>query len=81
MMYYGHGMGPGWSLIVFAVTLPALLLAAGLLAAQVRRGPEERPAASRAVEAELVLSDRFARGEIDTEEYEQRLRTLRAAHR
>ena len=31
--------------------------------------------------SERTLADRFAHGEIDTEEYEQRLRTLRAARR
>jgi uncharacterized membrane protein len=43
------------------------------------------PACSRSTtprplpDAERVLADRFARGEIDTGEYEQRLHTLRGA--
>jgi putative membrane protein len=76
MMYHGYGMGAGWSLILFAVALPALLLAIGLIIAQFQR-------ASRPTEpdAERVLADRLARGEIEPEEYEQRLRTLRATRR
>jgi putative membrane protein len=79
MMYYGHGMGAGWLLMVFAIVLPTLAIAAGLIAVPLWRGSARPPAAGRAPEAELLLGDRFARGEIDAEEYEQRLRTLRAA--
>ncbi|MCU7724880.1 SHOCT domain-containing protein [Actinoplanes sp. KI2] len=76
MMYHGYGMDAGWSLILFAVLLPALLLGVGLVVAQFQRAPH-------AVEpdAERVLADRLARGEIDAEDYEQRLRTLRATRR
>ena len=80
-MYYGHGMGVGWSLLVFAIVLPALLIVAGLIAVQFRRNPAGPPASDPVPDAERVLADRFARGEIETEDYEQRLRTLRAAHR
>ncbi|MEU8609469.1 hypothetical protein AB0C29_15855 [Actinoplanes sp. NPDC048791] len=69
-MMYGNGMGAGWTLMIFAVVLPALLLTAGLIAAQLWRHPAER-----------LLAARFARGEIQTEEYEQRLHTLRAGSR
>jgi putative membrane protein len=80
MMYYGHAMGAGWILIVFAVALPALLLAAGLVITQLRRIPVEPslPVGPTWRGAEQILADRFARGEIDAEEYERRLRTLRA---
>jgi putative membrane protein len=80
MMYYGHGMGAGWTLIIFAVALPALLLAAGLVIAQLRRVPGEPPLPVGPTwrGAEHILADRFARGEIDAEEYERRLRMLRA---
>jgi putative membrane protein len=83
MMYYGHGMGAGWTLIVFAVLLPVLLLAGGLLIAQLLREPARPPGAPAEPlgAAEQVLADRLARGEIETEEYEQRLRTLRAGRR
>jgi len=76
MMYHGYGMGAGWSLIVFAVLLPMLLLGLGLIVAQFQRAPHApEPGAER------VLADRLARGEIEPEEYEQRLRTLRATRR
>ncbi|GAA2607574.1 SHOCT domain-containing protein [Paractinoplanes durhamensis] len=79
MMYHGSGMGVGWSLIGFAIVLPTLFLLAGLVVAQFhwgQGGPE-----SPAPDAERVLAGRFARGEIDQEDYEQRLRTLRAGRR
>src|SRR5512139_3930041 len=41
------------------------------------RGREAGPASR--TRAEEVLAERYARGEIDTEEYERRLATLRAA--
>jgi len=77
MMYYGHGMGAGWIAIALMVMVPALILAIVLLLAQTRQAPDS-PVASPPRDAERVLTDRFAHGEIDAEEYEQRLRTLRA---
>ena len=80
MMYPGHGMGPGWSLIVFAVVLPTLLLAIGFLIAGMRReSPVAPPPPGALPGPERVLAQRLARGEIGTEEYEQRLHVLRAA--
>ena len=76
MMYHGYGMGAGWSMILFAVALPFLLIGIGLVVAEFRRAPGMPEA-----DAERVLADRLARGEIETEEYEQRLRTLRATRR
>jgi len=83
MMFYPHGFGMGWSMIVFAVALPALIVAAVLILVQYRRAPENPPAAAPdpIPDAERTLADRFARGEIDTAEYEERVRTLRAARR
>jgi putative membrane protein len=79
MMYHGSGMGFGWSIIFFALVLPALFLVAGLLFGHFHRfaGTHEPPAA----DAERVLADRFARGEIDQEDYELRLRALRTPRR
>jgi putative membrane protein len=81
MMFYGHGMGMGWGLMGFVVVLPILLIAAGLLLVQLRRTPGTPAGPDPVPDAERVLADRFAHGEIDSEEYEQRLRTLRAARR
>lgn len=79
MMSHGYGMGIGWFLVVIAIVLPALLLAAGLLVAQFQRSPGAT--APQEPEAERVLADRLARGEIGAEEFEQRVRALRAARR
>lgn len=81
MMFYPHGLGMGWSMIVLVVALPALIVAAVLMLVQFRR-PTANPSAPDPIpDAERTLADRFARGEIATEEYEERLRTLRAARR
>ncbi|GIF16360.1 SHOCT domain-containing protein [Actinoplanes teichomyceticus] len=73
-MMYDHphltASGSAWLLVVLA-----LLLVSALVAAVIRRP------AHRDHGAEKVLADRFARGEIDAEEYEQCLHTLRAAGR
>jgi len=86
MMYYGNGMGAGgWilmSLLGFGV-LVVLILAVGTAVRQATGLRQIGPAAAgpKTAEAERVLADRFAHGDIDAEEYEQRLHTLRAAGR
>lgn len=72
---------PGWSLIVFAVVLPTLLLAMGFLIAAIQRAPSEPPRTDPISGPGQVLAERLARGEIDTEEYEQRMHVLHAARR
>jgi putative membrane protein len=82
MMWYGDGMG-GWGfalMIVSAVVFWGVLIAGGIAlfrylnrtAVNVGSG-ETRPA------PEQVLAERFARGEVDEEEYRRRLDTLRDA--
>ncbi|MEU7909207.1 SHOCT domain-containing protein [Actinoplanes sp. NPDC049118] len=78
MMYHGYGMGMGWALIAFAVVVPTLLGALWLLITQLQRSPEVPAASDPLPGAERILADRLARGEIDTDEYAQRLRALRA---
>jgi putative membrane protein len=77
MMYNGHGMGIAWTLMIVAVVLPVLLIAVALVVTQLRREPDQ-PSSAAVPPAERVLADRFARGEIDSDEYEHRLHTLRA---
>ncbi|RZU54619.1 hypothetical protein EV385_6570 [Krasilnikovia cinnamomea] len=84
MMYYG-GMGPwGWLMMVFStLTLLVLFGAAVVLAVRAfGRSPAQPPGdGSTTAAAERTLADRLAVGEIDTDEYEQRLRVLhRGAH-
>jgi len=80
MMYYGPGMGGGgWFFMWFiALAFVALTVAAVIAAIRPLTRPHAQLPASPAP-AEQLLTDRFVRGDIDSEEYEQRLQTLRAA--
>ena len=77
MMYHGQGMGIGWMFVLFGIVLLVLSLIAGLALIQFQR-PGAEGHASRP-DAERTLADRLARGEIEVEDYEQRLRALHAA--
>lgn len=82
----GWGMGGGWGLLFGVLLLAGLVLLIVLLVRAFgggfRRdrnaplpsgsaGPESGP-----VRARQILQERYARGEIDTEEYQDRLRNL-----
>jgi putative membrane protein len=78
-----YGMGPGWvgwmmMTATTMATLALLALAAFVLYRGSRRdtGPATRPV----VDPESVLDERFARGEIDVDEYTKRRDALREAH-
>ncbi|MEV8510468.1 SHOCT domain-containing protein [Actinoplanes sp. NPDC051475] len=82
MMYYGSGMGAGgWILMVLIVALLATLLVVVLARPLLDRDTAPPAPRDSAEDAERVLADRLARGDIDTEEYEQRLHALRASRR
>lgn len=71
MMDGGFGFGiPGLGMILFwgAIILPVVLLAGSLS----RTGRERRQKSARD-----ILDERYARGEIDREEYEEKKRVLR----
>ena len=84
MMWYGDDMS-GWGYVVMAISMVLFwgLVIAGIvvLVRYVTRTQEPRGGrpADRSPSAEQVLAERFARGEIDEEEYRRRLETLRAA--
>jgi len=61
-----------WGLVIAGIVVLVRYLARS---EQPRGGPPADPAPS----PEQVLAERFARGEIDEEEYHRRLETLRAA--
>ena len=85
MMYgYGSGIG-GWGYALMAIGMVlfwgALIYGIVALARYARRdGPRGyEPAGPSAPEPERLLAERFARGEIDEDDYRQRLTSLRAA--
>ena len=71
-MHWGD-MGWGWGAVLVGTIFMVLLLAgiAAVIIVALRR-----PTASRS-SAEQILAERFARGEIDKEEYQQRRQMLR----
>lgn len=80
-MGYGMGMGWGWlfGLLVLVGVILLAVLAVRAFGGGITRGaggassPAQSPGRSRARE---VLDERYARGEITTEEYRERLQTL-----
>lgn len=83
MFWYGNGMsGWGYALMTVSLVLFWGLVILGVVAlirylARPSR-PSEGVAAPRAT-PEQLLAERFARGEIDDEEYRSRLATLRSS--
>lgn len=83
MMWWGdNGMG-GWGFALMGLTtvvfwgllITAIVLAARHLGRTAGAGPVSPPPT-----AEELLAQRYARGEIDTDEYRSRLDTLRGRH-
>lgn len=79
MWWYGPGMS-GWGYALMAVgtiLFWALLILAGIaLARYLRTGTERTPQMRQHPTPDQLLAERFARGEIDEQEYRQRLDTL-----
>jgi len=86
MFWYGPGMGWGyglmtgsfflfWGLVIVAV----VLLVRHFGRSGQRPGPPPGPPSPPGSTAEQLLAERFARGEIDDEEFHRRLTTLREA--
>jgi putative membrane protein len=82
MMYWGSGIG-GWGMLLMTVSTLLFwgLLIAGIIAL-VRYTGHSRPQSGSAIDKtanpERILAERFARGEIDQDEYTQRLQVLRS---
>jgi putative membrane protein len=79
MMYWGNGMG-GWSM---ALMIVSNLLFWGLVIAGVvalvrytSRGPHPAAPFEQRPTPQQLLAERFARGEIDEDEYTRRLQVL-----
>lgn len=87
MMYgdewmWGSGMGwGGWALMsIMMVLVWALVIAGIVLAVRYLSGPRQSVGRSRSsaqTSAEDLLAERFARGEIDEDEYRRRASLLR----
>jgi putative membrane protein len=76
MHWYNHGMnGWGYGFMLFdGLIFWVLLVAGGVLLYRVLRRDERR---GQTDPAERTLAERYARGDIDDEEYRRRLDTLR----
>ena len=77
MWWFHHGTG-GWGFLAMAVLwigFWALVVTAAVLIVRnlVRAGPDDRREGP-----ERILAERYARGEIDDEEYRRRLDTIRS---
>lgn len=88
---WGHGwngmgwMGMGWGgwimMIVIVLTVWAVVAVAGIAlfrGLRIREGGTRGASAAETSEADRLLDERFARGEIDSDEYTARRETLRA---
>ena len=92
MFWYGPGHMAGWGfagagaiiMIITALLVWAVLVTGLAVLVRYLRGPRSaaRPETTEGRGTpESVLADRYARGEIDDEEYHRRLETLRGAGR
>jgi putative membrane protein len=82
MMGYGGGMGwAGWLMMGFTFLLFwGVVIALVVWLIQSFRAPVGRGAAAPTGRADEVLAERFARGEIDADEYARRRDVLRGAN-
>ncbi|HZE39035.1 MAG TPA: SHOCT domain-containing protein [Stackebrandtia sp.] len=76
MMYWGYGAGGGWIYMLLGMALfwTALIVMA-VLAYRAWAHRDGR----RVSRAEHILAERYAKGEIDDEEFEHRSATLRSS--
>lgn len=74
-MMWGWDAGGGWLMMGIGMLMWVALVAVAVWL--VIRAGGQRPGASGSESAEDLLSRRYASGEIDAEEYQSRLETLR----
>ncbi|MEV6426375.1 SHOCT domain-containing protein [Nocardia sp. NPDC051463] len=80
MFWYDHGLS-GWGyawMSIWMVVFWGLLIAGFVMLVKFASQPHDsRPSTPESITAEQLLAARFARGEIDRDEYVSRLETLR----
>lgn len=79
MIWWHDGMGwGGWTVMVVIMGAFWALVIFSLMTAFRRPGDDQPQARTRSPGPEEILRERFARGEIDTDEYHARQTALRA---
>ncbi|MER6126398.1 SHOCT domain-containing protein [Streptomyces sp. NPDC001795] len=80
MFWYDHGVsGWGWFMMSFGMILFwALIITIAVLLFRALNRPQEHTHTPARPTPEEILRERFARGEIDEEEYRRRLNALHA---
>lgn len=82
MYWYGHGMS-GWGYAIGAISMVlfwgAVIFGIVALVRYLGRGGTHAGEPVRPPSPERLLAERFARGEIDEDEYQRRLAALRGA--
>mgnify|MGYP000173810421 CR=1 FL=1 len=82
MMFWADNDVTGWGWVVMTISMVlfwGLLIAGGVLLYRALDQPVTSAPAGHRPSPEHLLAERFARGEIDEEEYQRRLATLHAA--
>lgn len=81
MYWHGNDMG-GWGYAVMGVSMVLVwgLVIFGIMVLIRYTSSAQEPKALPHVTPEQLLADRFARGEIDAQEYRERLDVLRGGH-
>jgi putative membrane protein len=80
MMWWPGGIGWGWGAMTISMVLFwGLLILGGVLLVRAVNRPSDGASSPGWPTPEQVLAERFARGDIDEEEYRRRLATLGSA--
>jgi putative membrane protein len=83
MMGNGFGMGGGWMWLFWPLLIIGVVLLVTLLVRALGGGAsgagsrQSSPSSTGPSRAQHILEERYAAGELTTEEYQERLRTLR----
>ena len=72
---WGWGAGDFWLMVLFMALFWGALIGVGVWAVRQFRPREQRPGAGS--DAMRILEERFARGEIDADEFQRRREILR----